>query len=330
MKALVTGATGFIGSHLARQLLNRGTEVVCLVRPSSRLDNLSTLPVDIRFGDIRNPSSIRSALAGCCVVYHCAADYRLWCPNPQEMEAVNVTGTRNVLGAAFDMRVDRAVYTSSVGCLGLNSDGSPANEKTPVTLNHMIGHYKRTKYLAEREAQTWAGKGLPVVIVNPSTPIGDLDIRPTPTGKMIVDFLHSKMFGYVDTGMNLVDVRDVAEGHVLAAERGRVGERYILGNQNLLLKQIFDLLSKLTGIPSPRFRVPSALAVAFAWVDTFWTGRVLRREPLAPLEGVRMSHHKMWFDCSKARQELGLPQSPIEGALNRAVHWFREKSVQSS
>jgi dihydroflavonol-4-reductase len=301
MKVLVTGATGFVGSHLVRHLVSRGAEVVCLVRPSSLLDNLFSLPLDIRHGDVRDMSSVRSAMSGCRVVYHCAADYRLWCPNP------------------------RVIYTSSVGCLGLNPDGSPANEGTPVTVHQMIGPYKRTKFLAEREAENWAGKGLPVVIVNPSTPIGDLDIKPTPTGKIIVDYLRGKMFGYVETGMNLIDVRDVAEGHLLAAERGRIGEKYILGNQNLLLKQIFGLLSSITGIPSPRFKVPLPLALAFAWLDTQWTGRILHREPLAPLDGVRMSRHKMFFDSTKARLELGLPQSPIAEALDRAVRWFRDK-----
>jgi dihydroflavonol-4-reductase len=325
MKVLVTGATGFVGSHLVRRLVSRGAEVVCLVRPSSLLDNLLSLPLDIRHGDVRDMSSVRSAMSGCRVVYHCAADYRLWCPNPQEMEAVNVEGTRNVLSTAFGLGVDRVIYTSSVGCLGLNPDGSPANEGTPVTVDQMVGPYKRTKFLAEREAENWAEKGLPVVIVNPSTPVGDLDVKPTPTGKIILDYLRGRMFGYVETGMNLIDVRDVAEGHLLAAERGRIGEKYILGNQNLLLKQIFDQLSSITGIPSPRFKVPLPLAMAFAWLDTLWTGRILHREPLAPLDGVRMSRHKMFFDSSKARLELGLPQSPIAEALDRAVRWFRDK-----
>jgi dihydroflavonol-4-reductase len=324
MKAFVTGATGFVGSHLVRVLQDRGFEVVCLARPSSRLDNLSNLPVEIRKGDIRDPSSLLSAMKGCHVAYHCAADYRLWCPDPGQMEAINIEGTRNIMETAYSLGVERVVYTSTVGCLGLNRDGPPADESTPVSLRQMIGHYKRTKFLAEREAERWIQKGLPVVIVNPSTPVGDYDVKPTPTGKIIVDFLRGKMFGYVDTGMNLIDVRDVAEGHLLAAERGRIGEKYILGHQNLLLKEIFDRLSRLTGIPSPRFHVPAWLAVAFAHLDTFWTGQIRHREPLAPLEGARMSRYKMWFDSSKAQRELGLPQSPVDGALARAVTWFRE------
>jgi dihydroflavonol-4-reductase len=330
MKVFVTGATGFVGSHLVRLLVCRGAEVVCLVRPSSRLDNLSGLAVEIRQGDLRESSSIRSGMKGCSVVFHCAADYRLWCPDPQSMHAINVGGTHNVMETAFSLGVDRVVYTSTVGCLGLNPDGTPGNEKTQVSIEQMIGHYKRTKFLAEREAENWIGKGLPLVIVNPSTPIGDLDIKPTPTGKIIVDFLRGKMFGYVETGMNLVDVRDVAEGHLLAAEHGKVGGKYILGHQNLLLKEIFDSLSRLTGIPSPRLRVPYWVAATFARLENLWTGRIRGLEPLAPLEGVRMSRHKMWFDSSKARQDLGLPQSSVEAALERAVRWFKQHGYVSA
>jgi dihydroflavonol-4-reductase len=324
MKVFLTGATGFVGSHLARLLVQRGHEVACLVRPSSQLQNLSDIPVNILPGDLRDPPSILSAMQGCRIVYHCAADYRLWCPNPDQMEATNVGGTRNVLEAAHTLGVERVVYTSTVGCLGLNPEGRPANEETPTSIDKMIGPYKRSKFLAERETERWIEKGLPVVIVNPSTPVGDGDIKPTPTGKIIVDFLRGKMFGYVETGMNLIDVRDVAEGHLSAAERGRVGEKYILGNQNLLLKEIFAQLSILTGIPSPTLRVPYWFALAFARLENFWTGRLRNREPLAPLEGVHMSRHKMWFDSSRARRELGLPQSPVEGALGRAVSWFKQ------
>ncbi len=324
MKVFLTGATGFVGSHLARLLVQRGAEVVCLVRPSSQLQNLSDIPVHILKGDLLDPPSIHSAMKGCRTVYHCAADYRLWCPNPEQMEAINVDGTRNVLEAAHTLGVERVVYTSTVGCLGMNPEDRPANEETPTSIDKMIGPYKRSKFQAEREAERWIEKGLPVIIVNPSTPVGEGDIKPTPTGKIIVDFLRGRMFGYVETGMNLVDVRDVAEGHLFAAERGRVGEKYILGNQNLLLKEIFARLSNLTGIPSHTLRVPFWFALTFARLENFWTGRLCNREPLAPLEGVRMSRHKMWFDSSKARRELGLPQSPVEDALGRAVNWFKQ------
>jgi dihydroflavonol-4-reductase len=324
-KVLITGGTGFIGSHLVRALLKRDETVRCLVRRSSRLDNLKDLPVEFAYGDLRDRDSLSAAMGDCHTLYHCAADYRLWTKNPDELYESNVQGTRNILQAALDAGVERVVYTSSVGALGLNDDGRPANEETPVALDDMIGHYKRSKYLAEREVEKFIEDGLPVVMVNPSTPVGELDIKPTPTGKIIVDFLRGKMFGFVDTGMNLVDVADVAEGHILAAERGRTGEKYILGNQNLTLKEIFDLLAELTGLPSPKLRVPNLLAETYARVENFWSIRVAGREPFAPLESVRMSRHKMWFDSAKAVRELGLPQHSIAGALRRAVDWFKEQ-----
>jgi dihydroflavonol-4-reductase len=324
MKALVTGGTGFVGSHLARRLLERNAEVRCLVRPASRLDNLKDLPVEFMTGDLRDTDSIKRAVRGTHVVYHCAADYRLWCKAPREMYESNVDGSRNVMRAAFDERVERVVYTSTVGALGLNADGTPADEQTPVSLDDMIGHYKRSKFLAEAEVRSWAARGLPVVIVNPSTPVGELDIKPTPTGKIIVDFLKRKMFGYVDTGMNLIDVRDCAEGHILAAERGRAGERYILGGTNLTLKEMFDALAEVTDIPSPTMQVPHWVAEGYARLENFWAIQVARRAPDVPVESVRMSRHRMWFDSEKAVRELGLPQHPIAGALARAVEWFKE------
>jgi dihydroflavonol-4-reductase len=323
MKALVTGGTGFVGAHLVRRLLARGHEVVCLVRPTSRLENLQRLPVKLALGDLCQVETLRPAAAGCHVVYHCAADYRLWCRDPEKMHASNVEGTRNTLQVAFDEGVRRVVYTSTVGCLGSDPDGRPADENTPVAFEELTGHYKRSKFLAEREAESWARRGLPVVIVNPSTPVGDLDSKPTPTGRMIVDFLRGRMFGYVDTGMNLIDVGDVAEGHILAAEKGKPGEKYILGNHNLTLKQIFDLLSQLTGIPSPTRRLPHWVAEAYATVENFWSETILQREPAVPLDAVRLARHKMWFDASRAVSELGLPQAPVEHALGRAVRWFQ-------
>ena len=239
------------------------------------------------------------------------------------MYAVNVDGTKNVFQAASEARAQRVVYTSTVGCLGLNQNGTPANEETRVSLDSMTGAYKRSKFLAEREADRWVQKGCPVVIVNPSTPVGDLDIKPTPTGRMIVDFLRGKMFAYVETGMNLVDVADVAEGHILAAHKGRIGQKYILGHSNLTLKQIFDMLSRITNIPSPTHRVPHWVATTYARIENLWAQQVVHREPSVPLEAVKLSHHKMWFDASKAVRELGLPQSPVETALRRAVDWFK-------
>ena len=324
MNVLVTGGTGFVGSHLVRTLLERGEYPRCLVRSTSRRDNLEGLDIEFVTGDLRDLDSLRQAAKGARVVYHCAADYRLWSKAPNEMYQNNVEGSNNVMQAAFDKRVERVVYTSTVGCLGLNHDGTPANEDTPVTIDDMIGHYKRSKYLAEEKVRDWAARGLPVVIVNPSTPVGALDIKPTPTGKIIVDFLRGKMFGYVDTGMNLIDVRDCAEGHVLAAEKGRVGERYILGGRNVTLKEIFDMLASVTDVRSPTMKVPHWVAETYARLENIWSINIARREPDVPLESVQMSRHKMWFDQSKAIRELGLPQNPVEGALERAVNWFRD------
>ena len=323
MKSFVTGGTGFVGSHLVRALLKRGEQVRCLVRPNSRLDNLNDLSVELISGDLRDVESLRNAARNCHAVYHCAADYRLWCRDPREMYEINVEGSNNIMQAAFDEKVQTVIYTSTVGCLGLNENGEPANEDTPVSLDDMIGHYKRSKFLAEQKVKEWARRGLPVVIVNPSTPVGDMDIKPTPTGKIIVDFLRGKMFGYVDTGMNLIDVRDCAEGHVLAAERGQAGECYILGSRNLTLKELFDALAGVTDITSPTMKVPHWVAEAYARLENTWSINVRRHEPDVPLESVKLSRHKMYFDATKAVRELLLPQNPIEHALERAVNWFR-------
>ncbi|HLX08698.1 MAG TPA: hopanoid-associated sugar epimerase [Thermoanaerobaculia bacterium] len=324
MRALVTGATGFVGAHVARALLDRGAAVRCLVRrpaPDRRVDLLAGLPVEIAAGDLRQPGSLREAVAGCDVVYHCAADYRLFTPDPSEMTATNVGGTDSLLAACAEAGSGRVVYTSSVGALGLAAGGAPADERTPVTLAAMIGPYKRSKFQAERVAEQWAARGLPVVIVNPSTPVGEGDVKPTPTGQMVVDFLRRRFPAYVDTGLNLIDVRDVAQGHLLAAEKGRPGERYILGHRNLTLKEILDTLSRLTGLPSPRLRVPHWLPLAAAHVATA-SSRLTGRPPRVTPEAVRMSRHRMFFDAGKAVRELGLPQSPLEPALARAVAWF--------
>lgn len=319
----VTGGTGFVGAHVVRALLRRGRSVRCLVRFSSRLSNLEELPVEVIPGDVTEPASLSRAMAGARRVFHCAADYRLSARDPREIYAANVEGTRNVLAAASEIGAEKVIYTSSVGALGLTRDGRPGNEETPVEPRSLIGHYKKSKHRAERVAEEWAAKGLPVVIVNPSTPVGEMDIKPTPTGQMIVDFMNRGMPAYVETGLNLVDVRDVAEGHVLAAEKGRIGEKYILGNRDMTLKEIFDALSRLTGIPSPAVRLPHWVPLAAAAVDTL-ASRLTGRQPRVPLEGVRMSRHTMFFDAGKAVRELGLPQTPVEEALGRAVAWFRE------
>lgn len=322
MTSLVTGATGFVGAHVVRALLDEGESVRCLVRSASRRDNLAELDVELVEGDLRDRSSLERAVSGCRRVFHCAADYRLFARVPGELYASNVDGTRNVLEAAGEAGVERVVYTSSVGALGLQSDGTAADESTPVSVDRMIGHYKRSKFLAERAAEEVAAKGVPVVIVNPSTPVGELDIKPTPTGQMIVDFLNRRIPAYVDTGLNLVDVRDVARGHLLAAERGRIGEKYILGHRNLSLREILELLSALTGLPAPRLRLPHLLPLVAAAIDT-GAARMLGRDPRIALEGVRMSRYRMFFSSAKAIAELGLPQSPVETALERAADWFR-------
>jgi dihydroflavonol-4-reductase len=304
-------------------LLERGEQVRCLVRQNSRLDNLTGLAVEFASGDLRDLQSLKAAAKDCRVIYHCAADYRLWCKDPREMYDINVEGSNNVMQAASDESVQAVVYTSTVGCLGLNENGEPANEDTPVSLEDMIGHYKRSKFLAEQKVKEWADRGLSVVIVNPSTPVGDMDIKPTPTGKIIVDFLRGKMFGYVETGMNLIDVRDCAEGHVLAAERGRAGERYILGSRNLTLKELFDALAVVTDIAAPTTKVPHWVAETYARLENYWSINLRRHQPDVPLESVKLARHKMYFDASKAVRELLLPQNPIEHALERAVNWFR-------
>jgi len=320
--AFVTGATGFIGSHVALHLLQRGWRVRALRRPNSPSPLIERADIDWRSGDIRIFEQIRTAMAGCDAVFHVAADYRLWARNPQEIYDTNVTGTANVLQAALLNHVERVVYTSSVGALGLRGNGKPADEATPVHMKDMVGHYKRSKFLAEREVERFLDQGLPVVMVHPSTPVGPGDHKPTPTGKIIVDFLNRRMPAFLDTGLNLVHVSDVAEGHVLAMERGRVGEKYILGNQNLTLAEIFGLLEKVSGIPAPRYRLPYH-PILFLGAIFQAASKITGREPLIPYEGVKMARRFMFFDTSKALHELGLPQTPVEFALAEAAAWFR-------
>ncbi len=322
-RALVTGATGFVGSHLARTLLAAGHRVRCLVRPSSDRRRLSGLDLEVATGDLRRPDSLAPARGGVDTLYHCAADYRLGLRDPRELYETNVVGTENVLLAAARAGVRRVVFTSSVGALGLGRGRTPADETTPVSIERVAGAYKRTKYQAEQVALRWAARGLGVVVVNPSTPVGEGDWKPTPTGRIVVDFLNGRLPAYVDTGLNLVDVRDVAAGHLLAAERGRLGERYILGHRNLTLREMLEILGRAAGLPAPRLRLPHLVPLSAALAEEALS-RLVGRTPRLSLEAVRMSTHFMYFDAGKAVRELGLPQSPVEAALARAVDWYRE------
>jgi dihydroflavonol-4-reductase len=321
MKTLVTGATGFLGSHVARALAGRGEDVRVLVRPTSDLRALEALDAERFTGDLRDRASLTRALEGVHRVFHVAADYRLWARDPREIYESNVTGTKNLLEAARKAGVEKFVYTSTVATIAVPREGILPNEKTESSLDEMIGHYKRSKFEAERCALSAAETGLPVVIVNPTTPVGPGDWKPTPTGKIIVDFLNGRMPGYVETGLNFVPVEDCARGHLLAGENGRAGERYILGGRNLTLKQMLDILSSVSRRPAPRWKFPYVLAYAAGCVDT-GVSRLLNREPQIPLEGVKMSRHKMFVDASKAERDLGFAPGPIEAALGRAVAWY--------
>jgi len=323
MITLVTGASGFLGSHVARQVAARGERVRVLLRPASQTRAIEGLAVERMAGDLRDAASLVRALEGVSRVYHVAADYRLWARDPQEIYESNVTGTRNLLEAARRARVERFIYTSTVATVAVPRTGSLPNEATSAGLDEMIGHYKRSKFLAEQEAQRAAADGMPVVIVNPTTPVGPGDWKPTPTGRILLDFLNGHMPGYVDTGLNVVAVEDAAAGHLLAAERGQVGQRYILGGRNMTLKEILDVLSDISGRPAPRLRLPHAVALFAGYADTL-ISRLLSRVPQIPLEGVRMARHKMFVDCSKAARELGFTAGPVEGALERAVRWYKE------
>lgn len=325
MKTFVTGATGFLGASIVRELLKDGREVRVLVRSSADTSNLSGLDVEPWEGDLCEPDSLKKGLAGCDVLYHAAADYRLWTRNPREMYRINVDGTTAILEAALENGLSRVVYTSSVGTLGNPGDGTPGREDTPVTLADMVGDYKKSKFLAERAAGKFIPRGLPLVIVNPSTPIGPLDIKPTPTGKIIVDFLNHKMPAYLNTGLNIIAVEDCARGHLLAGEKGRIGEKYILGNANLTLRDIFGLLEEITGLAAPRVRLPYTPILLAAYVNEA-IAKITGKEPLIPLAGVQMAAKFMFFDSSKAVKELGLPQSSVKDALSRAVEWFRSRN----
>jgi len=323
MLAFVTGATGFVGSHVARVLAEKGAELRLLVRSSSNLKNIEGLKAERVVGDLRDPDSLEKSMSGCDAVFHVAADYRLWVRDPEQMYRANVEGTRALLKAAKKSGVRRVIYTSSVATMGFTSNGHLADENSPVSLDKMIGPYKRSKFMAEQVAMEAGRNGMDVVTVNPTTPVGDSDIKPTPTGRIVVDFLKKKFPAFVDTGLNLVDVDECARGHVEAFEKGKSGERYILGGENLTLKQILDKLAAITGLPSPTIKVPYVVALATGVVDEMFTGRLMGKEPRATIDAVRMGRKKMFVTSAKAENELGWKIVAVDSALRRAVEWFR-------
>ena len=322
MRVFITGATGFVGGHVARAYAAEGASLRLLTRQTSRLDSLTGIDADTVVGDLRDPEKLRSALTGCDALVHVAADYRLWVRDPEQMYAANVDGTRDLLKIAREVGIQRVVYTSSVATMGFKTDGSIVNEDTPVSLANMIGHYKRSKFMGEQEAIRAAQSGQYVMILNPTTPIGPGDAKPTPTGRIIVDFLNKKFPAYVDTGLNLVDVTEVARMHVAALEQGTPGERYILGGENLTLKQILDRMSSITGLPSPTMKVPHAIAMAFAFFDENFTGRLRGKEPRATVEAVRMGKKTMFASSAKAERDLGFKILPVYHAMRSAIDWF--------
>ena len=327
MITLVTGATGFVGSHVARQLVERGEKVRVLVRAQSSMHALDGFVVEVVQGDLRNASAVRAAMRGVRRVFHVGADYRLWARNPAEIYETNVVGTKNIV-SALDAGVERLVYTSTVGTIAVPHARCP-DERANASLEEMIGHYKRSKFLAEKVVLDSASHGVPAVIVNPTTPVGPGDWRPTPTGSVILDFLRRRMPAYVQTGLNVVPVEDVARGHLLAADRGRIGERYLLGGRNMTLKEVLDALSAISGLPAPRVRLPWCAAMALGYVE--WIAAAARgREPRIPLEGVRMARHVMWTNSAKAARELGFQAGSVEAALQRAVEWYCENGYVSS
>ncbi|HEV7675758.1 MAG TPA: hopanoid-associated sugar epimerase [Candidatus Angelobacter sp.] len=330
MKVFITGATGFVGSHVARALAAQGADVRLLVRSTSRLDNIADLRAETVTGDLRDPESLKKAMAGCEFVFHVAADYRLWVRDPEQMYRSNVEGTRAIIRAAQETGVRRVVYTSSVATMGFTREGHIATEDSPVSIKEMVGHYKRSKFMAEQIALEAGNNGASVVVVNPTTPIGEHDIKPTPTGRIVVDFLNRKFPAYVDTGLNLADVKEVARGHLSAMENARPGQRYILGGENLTLKQILDKLAALTGLPAPSMKVPHAVAMGFAVFDQFVTGTLRGKEPRATIDAVKMGRKKMFASSAKAERELGYKVLPVDSALRRAVDWFQSNGYVES
>lgn len=323
MKVFLTGATGFVGNHVACCYADLGAELRLLTRGTNNAQ-LEGIPAEIITGDLRKPEDLRSAIRGCDAVVHVAADYRLWIRDPDEMYAANVNGTRELLRIAREENVANFIYTSSVATMGFKTDGTIVDENTPVSIADMIGHYKRSKFLAEQEAIAAAKLGQRVMILNPTTPIGSRDVKPTPTGRIVVDFLNRKFPAYVDTGLNLVDVAEVARMHVEALHAGKPGERYILGGENLTLKQILDRMSAITGLPSPTMKVPHTVAMVFAFFDETFTGKLRGQEPRATVEAVHMGKKKMFASSAKAERELGFKILPVYKALRSAIDWFVE------
>ena len=323
MRIFLTGATGFVGHHVAKALAAEGAQLRLLVRKTSNLKNLEGISGDSVVGDLQQPESLASAIAGCDAVMHVAADYRLWIPDPDAMYRANVDGTRQLMRLAREAGVPRFVYTSSVATMHFRADGIVINEDTPVSIEDMVGHYKRSKFLAEQEAIAAAQGGQQVIILNPTTPVGPNDAKPTPTGRIFVDFLNHKFPAYMDTGLNLVDVAEVARTHVMALTKGKPGRRYILGGENLTLKQILDKMSAIAGIPSPKVEIPFAVAATYAFFEEWITGRIRGKEPRATLEEVRMGRKKMFASSARAQQELDLRIAPVYPAMRAAIEWFR-------
>src|SRR5271166_4817052 len=327
MTTLVTGAAGFLGSHVTRQLVARGESVRVLMRPSSNNRAISDLPLEYVTGDLRDSASLERAMNRVKRVFHVAADYRLWAKKPQDIYDSNVGGTKNLLAAAKRAGVEQLIYTSTVATIAVDRPELP-NEFTGAKLEEMVGHYKRSKWMAEREALQAAKEGLPVIVAMPTTPVGPWDWKPTPTGKIILDFLNGKMPGYVETGLNFVGVEECAAGHLLAAERGKVGERYLLGAENLTLKEMLDALAKITGLRAPGMKIPHGVALGVAYVESAFS-RLVGKEPQIPVEGVKIAQHKMFVDASRAKRELGFEPGPVAAALERAVRWYQANGYVS-
>jgi dihydroflavonol-4-reductase len=320
MTTLVTGAAGFLGSHVARQLVARGEEVRVLLRASSTNRAIADLSLEYVTGDLRDPASLDRAMKGVKRVFHVAADYRLWAKRKQDIYDSNVGGTKNLLDAAKRAGVEQLIYTSTVATIAVDRPQLP-NESTDARLEEMVGHYKRSKWMAEREALNATKSGLPVIVAMPTTPVGPWDWKPTPTGKIILDFLNGKMPGYVETGLNFVGVEECAAGHLLIAEKGKVGERYLLGGENLMLKAMLDTLAKITGLRAPSLKIPHGLALGVAYANTAFS-RLVGRQPGIPVEGVKIARHMMFVDCARAGRELGFQAGPVAAALERAVRWY--------
>src|ERR1700738_2262005 len=327
MTTLVTGAAGFLGSHVTRQLVARGENVRVLLRPSSQNRAIADLPLEYVTGDLRDAASLDRAMKDVLRVFHVAADYRLWAKRSREIYESNVGGTKNVLAAAKRAGVERLIYTSTVATIAVDRPALP-NESTDAKLEEMVGHYKRSKWMAEREALNAAKDGLPVIVAMPTTPGGPGDWKPTPTGKIILDFLNGKMPGYVETGLNFVGVEECAAGHLLVAEKGKNGERYLLGAENLTLKELLDALADITGLPAPALKIPHGVALGVAYVETMFS-RLVGKEPSIPVEGVKIARHKMFVDCGRSKKELGFEPGPVKEALERAVRWYETNGYVS-